>query len=133
MSKKRKKNNYEIEPDEIFLDSSNIPDFNVDQFEGRIEKPISQNTILFLAGFFVLVSLIFAVKVGSLQINQGEEFAASSENNRLHHTPIFSERGVIYDRNNVELAWNSPNKEGVFSKREYKKAKGLSHLVGYVD
>jgi len=40
----RKKHSWthEIAPDEIFLDSSNLPNFDVYQFEGRIEKPISK-------------------------------------------------------------------------------------------
>ena len=30
----------DIAPDEIFLDSKNLPEFNTQQFEGRLEKPI---------------------------------------------------------------------------------------------
>ena len=37
----------EIEPDQIFLDSKNLPNFNRQQFEGRIEKPIPKKTINF--------------------------------------------------------------------------------------
>ena len=33
---------HDIDPDEIFLDSKNIPQFDTDQFEGRIEMPISK-------------------------------------------------------------------------------------------
>ena len=32
---------HELAPDEIFLDSSNLPMFDTTQFEGRIERPIS--------------------------------------------------------------------------------------------
>src|SRR3989344_4894957 len=38
-----------IEPDEIFLDSKNIQNFDRQQFEGRIEKAISKRTIIFAA------------------------------------------------------------------------------------
>jgi len=48
----------EIEPDEIFLDSENIPAFNRQQFEGRLEKPITKRTIFFLAAVFLII--IFA-------------------------------------------------------------------------
>jgi len=37
-----------IDPDEIFLDSSNLPQFDIDQFEGRLEKPISRSTFTLL-------------------------------------------------------------------------------------
>ena len=36
-----------VEPDEIFLDSKNIQNFDRQQFEGRIEKPISKSTLVF--------------------------------------------------------------------------------------
>ena len=47
--------NRDIDPDEIFLDSKNLPNFNVYQFEGRIEKPISQTVFNFLVLFIFLV------------------------------------------------------------------------------
>ena len=34
----------EIYHDEIFIDSENIPQFDTQQFEGRLEKPISKKT-----------------------------------------------------------------------------------------
>lgn len=127
----RNLNDSEIAPDEIFLDSSNLPNFDVHQFEGRFEKPITKKTILMLAGFFVVIGIVFVGRVGFLQISKGEFFKKRSENNRLQHTPLFSERGVIYDRNGVELAWNSP-RDDVFPKRSYTDKKGLSRILGYV-
>jgi len=62
----------EIAPDEIFLDSSNLPNFDVHQFEGRFEKPITKKTILLLASFFVFVGIIFIGRVGVLQISKGD-------------------------------------------------------------
>jgi penicillin-binding protein 2 len=121
----------EIAPDEIFLDSHNLPNFDVHQFEGRIEKPISKRTIFILGIFFIFVGTIFVWRIGVLQIEKGEAFSLRSENNRLHHTPLFSERGIIYDRNGVELVWNSPGKD-VFPKRSYTNISGLSHLLGYI-
>ncbi len=121
----------EIAPDEIFLDSSNLPNFDVDQFEGRFEKPITKKTVLFLGAFFILVGLVFVGRVGILQVAKGESFALRSENNRLQHTPLFSERGIIYDRNGVELAWNSPG-DDVFPVRSYTDKVGLAHVLGYI-
>ena len=45
----------DIDPDEIFLDSENLPNFNKQQFEGRLEKPIPKRSIIFLSSFFVIV------------------------------------------------------------------------------
>ena len=42
-----------IEADEIFLDSSNLPQFDTQQFEGRIEKPITKNAVIVCGLFFL--------------------------------------------------------------------------------
>ncbi|MHB1118232.1 MAG: penicillin-binding transpeptidase domain-containing protein [Minisyncoccota bacterium] len=144
----------EIDPDEIFLDAENLPDFDKDQFEGRIEKPIGKGVVLGVAIVFLFVEIAFFVKVINLQIVQGDALLRKSENNRLDHTPIFAMRGVIYDRNKVPLAWNSfdevqaanalvpatgapqPLLEDVgetpFPHREYTKLPGFGHTLGYV-
>lgn len=122
----------EIDPDEILLDAHNLPQFDTDQFEGRIEKPISQLTLSIVGGFFLLLLGVYMTKAWSLQISQGEVFANKSENNRLRHTPIFAARGVIFDRNGVELAWNIPSEDPDVSYRKYKDIPGIAHTVGYV-
>ena len=123
----------EIEPDEIFLDSQNMPDFDVQQFEGRIEKPISKKSLFFLGGFFVIVLFSFILKVVNLQIFNGKKYFEISQNIILEKGTIFAERGIIYDRNNVLLAWNdSSDQSSEYSNREYIDEPGFSHLVGYV-
>lgn len=129
----KRKRRVEIDPDEIFIDSENLPAFDVHQFEGRIEKPISVTTILALAGAFALLLLVLAGKAWALQVKNGEEYAAMSEDNRVRRTIIFSERGAILDRNGARLAWNAVNEENPdFSAREYVKDSGFSHLLGYL-
>lgn len=123
--------NHEIAPDEIFLDSSNLPNFDVYQFEGRLEKPISKKTVIYLGLFFLIVWIVFIGRVGVLQVIKGQAFALRSENNRLQDSPIFSERGVIYDRNETELAWNIPG-DDVFSNRSYINKLGFAHILGFI-
>src|SRR3989344_2358509 len=101
-----KRNYHQIEPDEIFIDSSNLPDFDVHHFEGRIEKPIKKISFQLLFIFFLLILVVFAAKAADLQINNGSEFAKRSLNNTLRQIPIFAERGLIKDRKGNELAWN---------------------------
>jgi len=130
-SKKRNALRASIDPDEIFLDSTNLPDFNVPQFEGVIEKPISKRTLILLGFFLMGIFVAFAGRISYLQIASGATFAAQSENNHLRHLPIFSERGVIYDRKGTLLAWNSPG-DGDFPARSYADMRGLSHVIGYI-
>ena len=120
----------DITPDDIFLDSSNLPDFDKSQLEGQVEKTISMKTILLVGYFFISILFLFIFKIWSLQLNQGNLFLARG----LEHQIIFSERGVIYDRNGKELVWNSFEKEEGqdFFKREYLEYDGLAHILGYV-
>lgn len=132
-----------VEPDEIFLDAKNIQNFDQQQFEGRLEKPLSKNNPLILGIFFVLFSFLFLGKLGILQIKKGEAYFTRSENNTLEKIIIFAERGIIYDKNGVELAWNKKieqqedtkenpkNDSFLFPVREYKTP-GFAHLLGYV-
>src|SRR5437773_5228605 len=96
--KRRKKNTKPIDPDEIFLDSQNLPDFDKHQFEGRIEKPISRSVFRVVTFFIVIVGTLFTYKLWNLQIREGNVFRKRSDNNSLHDNNIFAPRGVIYDR-----------------------------------
>ena len=129
--KNKSKNNF-VEPDEIFLDSKNLHNFDRQQFEGRIEKTIPKKTINFLGIFFTVIILIFGIKLIYLQIQNGEIYRKRSENNILEKVNIFAERGIIYDRNKTELAWNKKEENSSpLSARAYALP-GLSHLLGYV-
>lgn len=123
----------EIYPDEIFLDSKNLPDFNVHQFEGRIETPISKQVFKLVYIFIFLVGSIFIYKIWDLQIKNGEVYKKRSENNSLHKIVIYADRGIIYDRKKIPLVWNNINKDNSdFSLRVYATSTGLSTLLGYV-
>jgi penicillin-binding protein 2 len=131
--KKNKKNkNTMVDPDEIFLDSKNLANFDLQQFEGRIEKPIPKKTVMFLGSFFVLMVVVFVARLSYLQIDKGDAFRQMSENNILNRVNIFAERGIIYDRNKHELAWNIKTEESDGIPTRTYLSTGFSHLLGYV-
>lgn len=131
--RKKKYQDYEINPDEIFLDTLNVSGLDTQQFEGVIEKPISRRSLVGLGSFFVLVVIVFSIRLVSLQIVHGEDYFMQSENNRLRDVPLFAERGIISDRNGIELAWNITGEtEQNFSYRAYTQLKGHGHVLGYV-
>src|SRR3989344_2276648 len=132
------KRTHEIAPDEIFLDSSNLPSHNKRQFEGRVERPVSVGAIWGVGITFALVVLAFSLQAYNLQITQGARYSDISRNNRLSKTLIFAARGVIYDRNGLELAWNESlpsssaddsanSATSSFALRKYSPLSGLSH------
>jgi len=123
----------DIDPDEIFLDSENLPKFDVSQFEGRLEKPISTGTFIFLGIGFLLIFAGFFLRAYNLQVINGSDYLQKSENNRLKNTLIFTNRGIIYDRNENKLAWNVESESSPeFALRKYLDISGLSHVVGYL-
>ena len=115
-----------IYPDEIFMDAQNIPGFETGRFEGRIEKSISKRSFWGMAFFSGLVMLLFFIKIFSLQVARGEEFALRGENNRLRAIPILPNRGIIYGKGGEKLAWNGQDA------RFYSEMPGLSHILGYM-
>lgn len=130
---RRRNPNREIDPDEIFLDSANLPKFDQSQFEGRLEKPITQKTVIVCAVVFLFIFFLFTAKVLMLQVKNGGFYAEKSAKNSLRQSVIFPDRGVIYDRNNVILASNVyVGTSSEYSKRVYNKMPGIAHMIGYI-
>lgn len=122
----------ELYPDEIMLDVRNIPAFDRQQFEGRLERPIAKRTLSVLWYVMVGITLIFGVRLVQLQIARTEYYAVKSEQNSLDHTPIIADRGVIYDRKGTELAWNTIDPLGGPAIRAYTTRPGFANILGYV-
>jgi penicillin-binding protein 2 len=127
---RRRMQDPEIAPDEIFLDASNTPAFDRGRFEGRIEKPLSRSAFLWIAATLVLVFGVLAVRTWNLQVTNGAVFAAESAHNSLEVTTLFAPRGIITDTNGIVLAENVERPDGSIG-RNYPYA-SLSHVIGYV-
>ncbi|MBP6884521.1 MAG: hypothetical protein KBC17_01705 [Candidatus Pacebacteria bacterium] len=130
----RRRYNPLVEPDEIFLDSKNLPDFNTQQFEGTLEYPIRRSSLGSVGGLFLIALIVFASRLWYLQITNGSVYKHQSERNSLGREPIFAARGNIYDRNNVPLVWNNTvSTDMPWGERSYIQKGGFSHVLGYVD
>ncbi len=123
---------YEINPDEVLLDARNLPDFDVQQFEGRIEKPISKKTIQFFSLAVLVIGILFLGRVGYVSIARGDWYLTKSEQNSFDKIPLFADRGMIYDRNQMLLAWNTDVENRDIPDRTYIAKNGFSHILGYV-
>lgn len=123
----------DINPEDIFLDSTNLPGFAEHALEGRIEKPMSRGTFIFFKSVVGIILLLLFLKLTLLSVVQGEKYAQKSESNRLEATLIFANRGAIIDRNGVELATNKVKDDPAgFAGRQYAPIHGLAHIVGYI-
>lgn len=145
----RRRKTAEIDPDEIFLDSSNLPHLDAAQFEGRVEFPVPRFALVGVGIVFALGALIFLGRAFNLQVLNGSVYAEVSRENRLERSLIFAERGIIFDRTGEPVAWNEAAEDSAhlvhatssspyiasttpFAFRRYPKAGGFSHLVGFV-
>lgn len=144
---------HEIAPDEIFLDSSNLPRLDESQFEGRVERPLF-TPLVAIGVFFVAVTVLFLGRALYLQGVQGSVYADIARINRLDRTVLFAPRGVIFDRQGVKLAWNeafasaeeesteegpaNDSQGGSLSHtesaplRRYTEMPGFAHVLGFV-
>lgn len=86
----------------------NLPGFDRSRYEGALEYPITAQIFLLVGFAFFLIGLILASRAAFLTIAQGDTYAMRSEDNRLRHSVIIPERGIIKDRNGEPLAFNVP-------------------------
>jgi len=132
--------NANIDPDEVLLDAFNLPSFDTNQFEGRVERAIGGRVSAFVGIVFMIVFTGFLFQAWNLQVARGEALALLSQQNRLDKEVLFAERGVIYDRLGQELAWNVAPSDSLeeqadgktFSLRAYTSQHGLGHLLGFI-
>jgi penicillin-binding protein 2 len=128
--RRKKYQDFELAPDEIFLDSSNQPDFNTNQLEGRLERPLSRTSFLGIGLCVVLIFTALVAQAANLELMQGAKYALQSERNRLRPQVIFAERGAVLDRTGASLVSNKQEADGTVT-RVYESP-GFAHLLGYV-
>jgi len=132
---KRKKEKL-LFPEEVLLDSYNLPHYGYSGAEGKINTSLS-HIIFFvvLCGMSALIFFFF-LRATLLMAVSGEEYKNLAENNKLSHAPLFAERGIIFDRYGKELVWNIPYERNgildIFHTRGYTQEKGNAHSIGYV-
>jgi penicillin-binding protein 2 len=130
--RRRKRLSSEIHPDEILIDAANVADFDKDQMEGRIERPLGRGSFVAAGSVLMLALMALMFRAGDLQIAHGQTYAERALNNQLSSVPIFADRGVIVDRNGTPLAWNEAATSSDFAARVYSSIPGVAHVVGYV-
>ncbi len=127
-----KKKKY-IDIEETLQDNLNFLNANdADTTETFIRKTLPRSTILFVGVVIFIIGSILVFRTGWLQIKRGEEYTSISTANTFFQKILFPERGIIYDRNGVPIAYNTENEKTQFLKREYTDLSGSSHIVGYV-
>lgn len=124
------KEKYQIDPHEVIADSDSYT--AATSGSSILERPVKNSSLRVVLFLTCLVFAAFSFKLFDLQIVSGQEYKERSENNRLRHSLILADRGIIYDRNGVELAWNEkPINGNEHSERQYIDRRGFGHILGY--
>lgn len=113
----------DIEPQEILLDSlAQKKEREFDVSEKKFEVPL-QKTILhiFLLFSALVFSLLFA-RTFQLQVIEGRDLLALSEQNKFKINQIRAERGVIYDKDFNQLVFNRPTFDLVCNKNNFPES-----------
>lgn len=132
LKRRRRRPQKEIDPDEILIDAENIAQFDRDQFEGRIERPLSRRSFFAAGAVVALVIFGLLLRAGNLQVQNGVAYAKQAEQNQLEQRVLFADRGVIEDRAGRPLAWNDRSDlSDDFAARVYAAYRGIAHAVGY--
>lgn len=123
-----------VELDEVLLDATNIPSFNLARLEGKRELPISVRSIYAVGAVFLIVTGLYFSKIFELQVTKGEEYSEIAKNNSVDKAVVIAERGVVYDRRGELVAWNEFDDRSVydFPIRAYTDRLGLGQVLGYV-
>lgn len=127
----RRKRYSALEPDEIFIDSENLPSFDRHHLEGKIEQSIALSAYrnVLLAGGGIMALLLFQAFL--LGVWQRDFYSAWARDNRLRHDSLIAERGLISDRNGITLALNSSSTTDA-QLRAYPLGEAAAHVTGYV-
>jgi penicillin-binding protein 2 len=101
--------NQDLEPQEVFLDLlSQKQQERAGVSEKTMEVPLSKNILGIFYLCFLLMIIIFFAKTFQLQIIEGKSLSNTSEENRFKAYSIQAERGVMYDKNKVQMISNIP-------------------------
>ena len=71
---------------------------------------VSANRRMFTVALIIFLAIfgIFLGRAGYLQLMRGSYYRAVAEGNRIRVEVVPAVRGLVFDRNNIALAWNVP-------------------------
>jgi hypothetical protein len=127
--KRKKRLSGEINPEDIFLDSSNLAGLDMDKMEGALHKPIP--SVAERIPFFILLFIfsLFTFRLYTLEVANYDLYRNKADDNRYNTHLILANRGQILDRNGKILANNIVSSSSEILKRQYLEDSGISNLI----
>lgn len=116
---------WQIEPEETLLDKRSAEKLDYAQFE----TPLSARNFAVLFVLMMLVFFGYAVRTAYLNVWDGATYAAMAQKNKTRSYPLLAKRGVVYDRNLVQLVENVPSFDIVAIPADLPRAKEARESV----
>ena len=89
----RKVASFEIDPEDVFLDSENLSQLNLSQMEGQLERPLGKHIFYLVLIFTFLLIGGFSYRLFAMQVLNADTYAELADNNHLKKLPLFALRG----------------------------------------
>ncbi len=96
----------DIEPQEVFLDR--LAQKKETDIKKKFEVALPQRNVSFFFGIIILLLLLAVGKSFQLQVLEHQDFSDLAKANSERVYQSSSIRGIIYDRDMVQLVWNKP-------------------------
>ncbi|MBI2003172.1 MAG: hypothetical protein HYS76_01145, partial [Candidatus Wildermuthbacteria bacterium] len=111
----------EIEFQEVLIDA--LTQKNEEEgFENRIlEPPLSRALSKGIFWSFCAIAGFFLLYAFRMEIREHDKFSAMAEQNSIRRSPLFSDRGIIYDQTMRQLVSNEPSFDFVCDRRDFPR------------
>lgn len=124
LKKSKKHSSQDIEPQEIFLDNlAKKKEEEIGVSMKKFEVPLSQKALLGFLVFSLVLTLVLFGKTFQLQILKHKEFSVLAQGNKYIINFIKADRGIIYDKNGVQMVFNKPSFNLILNKSELPEEK----------
>lgn len=124
MKKFKKYSSQDIEPQEIFLDNlAKKKEEEIGISTKKFEVPLSQKALLGFLVFNLVLMLVLFGKTFQLQVLKHKEFSVLAQGNKYIISLIKADRGVIYDKDGMQMVFNKPSFNLILNKSELPEEK----------
>src|SRR3989338_1973331 len=99
----------DIDPEDVFMDSVNLPGYSLEKHEGSIEYALGRIPFVFFKIAIILGAFFYFFQLARLQIYEADFFRERANINQFRKIETDPERGIIYDINGKKLVSNIPS------------------------
>src|SRR3989338_6167837 len=120
----------DIDPEDVFMDSVNLPGYSLEKHEGSIEYALGRIPFVFFKIAIILGAFFYFFQLARLQIYEADFFRERANINQFRKIETDPERGIIYDINGKKLVSNIPSFAAYLNKEKTGGIEGVRRFMG---